>query len=240
MIPTDGIVKMEVLAASPDVSAQYSRALIAYAEQQVDNLTQRLREDQMQGSHQSFEDAEAKMLDAQRKVLELQERLGVIDAATETSALMGQITVFETQVQEKKLQLQQLLDNSQPNQARVDGVRGDISRLAALVAEMRAQLTDSGSDSASLARISAELRLAEIDLEIRTAMMQQSLQQLETARIEANRQVRYLSMGVSPVAPDEPAYPRKFENTAVSLLIFAGIYLMMSLTASVLREQVSA
>ena len=169
--PTEGIVKMEVLAASPDVSAQYSRALIAYAEEQVDNLTQRLREDQMQGSHQSFEDAEAKMLDAQRKVLELQERLGVIDAATETSALMGQITVFETQIQERKLQLQQLLDNTQPNRARVDGVSGDISRLEALVAEMRAQLTDGGSDSASLARISAELRLAEIDLEIRTAMM---------------------------------------------------------------------
>ena len=107
--PTEGIVKMEVLAASPDVSAQYSRALIAYAEEQVDNLTQRLREDQMQGSHQSFEDAEAKMLDAQRKVLELQERLGVIDAATETSALMGQITVFETQIQERKLQLQATL-----------------------------------------------------------------------------------------------------------------------------------
>jgi capsular polysaccharide transport system permease protein len=70
--------------------------------------------------------------------------------------------------------------------------------------------------------------------------MQQALEQLEAARIEANRQVRYLSVGVNPTAPDEPTYPRAFENTAVSLLIFAGIYLMLSLTASILREQVSA
>jgi capsular polysaccharide transport system permease protein len=238
--PTEGIVKMEVIATDPQTSERYSRALIEYAEEQVDNLTQRLRGDQMKGSRESFEQAETKMLAAQQKVLELQERLGVIDAASEASAVMSQVSIFETQLQEKRLQLQQLLDNARPNQARVDGVKGDITRLEALIAELRSELTQSGSDSASLARISGELRLAELELETRTAMMQQALQQLETSRIEANRQVRYLSMGVTPVAPDEPTYPRAFENTAVSLLIFAGIYLMMSLTASILREQVSA
>ncbi len=237
---TEGLVKMEVIAADPQVSEQFSRALITYAEEQVDNLTQRLRADQMQGSRDSFEDAESKMLESQNRVLELQEKLGVIDAATEAAALMGQITTFETQLQEKGLQLQQLLDNASPNQARVDGVKGDIDRLRQLVFELRAQLTQGGNDTASLARISGEMRIAEIDLETRQLMMQQALQQLETARIAANRQVRYLSLGVSPIAPDEPSYPRKFENTLVAFFIFSGLYLMASLTASVLREQVSA
>ncbi|MEE9428984.1 MAG: capsule biosynthesis protein, partial [Paracoccaceae bacterium] len=237
---TEGLVKMEVIAADPQVSEQFSRSLITYAEEQVDNLTQRLRADQMQGSRDSFEDAESKMLESQNRVLELQEKLGVIDAATEAAALMGQITTFETQLQEKGLQLQQLLDNASPNQARVDGVKGDIDRLRQLVFELRAQLTQGGNDTASLARISGEMRIAEIDLETRQLMMQQALQQLETARIAANRQVRYLSLGVSPIAPDEPSYPRKFENTLVAFFIFSGLYLMASLTASVLREQVSA
>ena len=52
--------------------------------------------------------------------------------------------------------------------------------------------------------------------------------------------IRYLSVGVSPIAPDEPTYPRAFENTILAFLIFAGIYLMISLTASILREQVSS
>jgi capsular polysaccharide transport system permease protein len=63
---------------------------------------------------------------------------------------------------------------------------------------------------------------------------------METARIEANRQVRYLSLSVSPIPPDEPAFPRAFENTLVTLLIMLGIYLMVSMTAAILREQVSA
>ena len=51
--------------------------------------------------------------------------------------------------------------------------------------------------------------------------------------------MRYLSLGVSPVAPDEPTYPRAFANTALALLIFAGIYLMISMTTAILREQVT-
>ncbi|MEI2686872.1 MAG: hypothetical protein V9G14_12055 [Cypionkella sp.] len=63
---------------------------------------------------------------------------------------------------------------------------------------------------------------------------------METSRVEANRQTRYLSMAVNPVVADEPTYPRAFENTLVVLLIFAGIYLMISMTLAILREQITA
>lgn len=238
--PTEGILKLEVIATDPATSAAFSEALISYAEERVDGLTQRLREDQMSGARASFEESEQKVEDAQKRVLDLQERLGVLDPATETSALMSQIASFETQLREKKLQLDQLLDNARPNQARVEGVRGDIRRLEALVGELRASMTESTTGTDSLARVSAELRIAEADLANRQLLLQQSLQQLETARIEANRQVRYLSLGVTPVPPDEPTYPRAFENTLLTFLILSGAYLIIAMTASILREQISS
>ena len=238
--PTEGLLKMEVVAADPAVSQQFSEALIDYAEEQVDQMTERVREDQEKGARDSLADAEQKMAEAQERVVELQEKLGILSPESETQALMGQISGFETQLQEKRLQLQQLLDNARPNQARVDGVRGDIRRLESLISDLRSQLTEAQGPSGSLARITAELRMAEVELQTRQALMQQSVQSLETARIEASRQVRYLSLSSRPIAPDEPTYPRKFENTLLALLIFSGIYLMASLTAAVLREQVSA
>lgn len=240
--PTEGIVKMEVVAASPALSAAFSEALIRYAEERVDNLTTRLRDDQMEGAMESYLAAETRRVEAQSEVLRLQKGLGVFDAVSDASAVMSQVTTFETQLAEKQLQLQQLLDNARPNQARVEGVRGDIRRLEALIVELRAKLTEAGgtsSSGASLAQISGQLAIAQSDLETRTALLQQALQQLEAARIEANKQTRYLEMGVHPVAPDQPTYPRSFENTILAFLVFSGIYLMLSLTASILREQVS-
>ncbi|MBL3571845.1 capsule biosynthesis protein, partial [Rhodovulum visakhapatnamense] len=124
--PTEGILKMEVLAADPQVSAAFSKALISDAEDRIDSLTQRLRENQMAGARQSQDTAEARVAEAQNPVLPLQEKLRVIDPADETAALMGQINTIEIELRHKRLELQQLLDNATPNAARVSGVEGDI------------------------------------------------------------------------------------------------------------------
>ncbi|HBN30352.1 MAG TPA: capsule biosynthesis protein, partial [Rhodobacteraceae bacterium] len=238
--PTEGIIKMEVVAASPEASKEFSLALIRYAEEQVDQLTQRLREDQMSGARQSYQEAETKMLDAQRRVVDLQQKRGVLSIEGEISGKMQQISAREVQLRDRKLELAELLDNNRPNRTKVSIATRNIDRLESEITVMRAELTDGTTSTSSIASIAGELRVAEADLTTRQLMLSQSLQQLETARIEANRQVRYLSLGVSPVPPDEATYPKAFEETLLAFLIFGGIYLMASLTASILREQITA
>ena len=236
---TEGVLRMEVSAHSPEMSRIFSEALISYAEERVDQSTERKRADQMRGARDTFEEADARMIAAQQTVLDLQVQLGILDPASETAGLMQQINTFEVQLAEKQLGLRQLLDNDQPNQARVAGLEGDVERLNGLISEMRGQLTVEGNDEESLASVSARLAMAETDLETRTMIMQESLQQMEAARIEANRQVRFLSVDVFPVPPDQPTYPKVFENTLIAFFIFGAIYLLISVTVSILREQVS-
>ncbi len=238
--PTEGIIKMEVVAASPEASRVFSEALIGYAEEQVDQLTQRLREDQMRGARESYQEAEAKLTAANHRVLLLQEQRGVVSAESELALQMQQISTFELELKTRRLELAELMDNPSPNRTKVDIAEKGILRLEQLVSDMRRSLTESSSGTASIAKIQGELVIAQADVATRQLMLSQSLQQLETARIEANRQTRYLSLGVSPVPPDEATYPRAFENTMLAFLIFGGIYLMASLTGSILREQITA
>ncbi len=237
--PTEGVIKMEVIAANPEVSAEFSQALIGYAEEQVDQLTARLRTDQMSGAMESFQAAEQRMLEAQSRVVDLQEQLGVVSAEAEVSNTMTQIGAIETELRAERLRLEQLLANRRPNETRVDVSRQTIDQLEAELSILRSSLTEGATEEASLARVTAELAVAQQDLVTRQLLLQQAAQQLEMARIEANRQVRYLSTPVPPVSPDEPTYPRAFENTLLAFLVFAGIYLMVSLTTAILREQVS-
>ena len=238
--PTEGVINMEVIAPDPKLSQQFSLALIKYAEGQVDQMTSRLREDQMQGSVESYEDAETKVQAAQRRVQELQQKLGVLDPVAEGSVIMGHIAELETQLSSKRLELGQLQSNAAPNRSRVAGVQGDISRLEAMLAQTRSQLTEGNTARGSLATISGEIRIAESDLLTRQELLAAAAAQMETSRIEANKQVRYLALSIAPVPPDEATYPKSLQNTVVAFLIFAGIYLMLSLTASILREQVSS
>lgn len=237
---TEGIIKMEVSAPSPELSAAWSRELIRYAEEQVNHLSERLRGDQMSGARESYDDAEAKLMAAQQRVVELQEANKVLSSEVEITLLSSQITALETQLTQERLALAQMLSNASPNRARVEPVQRRIATLEQEIASLRARLTEDGAGGRSLAKVQSELLVAQAEVQTRQLLLTQAAQQLEIARIEANRQQRYLSLSVAPVAPDVASYPRAFENTSVALLIFAGIYLMIALTASILREQVSS
>ncbi len=238
--PTEGIIKMEVRATDPETAERFATALISYAEEQIDQLTHRKREDQMRDARASYENSEVKMLAAQRKVVDLQQRYQVMSSEAEMALLTQQIGALETQLTQERLSLEQMRANAEPNRARMEPVERRITTLEDEIANLRGRMSRQGADGLSLAEVQSELLMAQADVQTRQLMLATTLQQLETARIEANRQVRYLSLSVSPVAPDEPAYPKAFENTLVTLLIFAGIYLMISMTAAILREQVTA
>lgn len=237
--PTEGIIRMEVIAADPATSELFATALVAYAEEQVDQLTRRLRDNQLADAQAGVDRAEQNMRDAQTHVLELQERYQVLSSEVEVTLLTQQITSLETQLNQERLSLSDLMANARPNQARLEQTQRRISTLEGQIAQMRSALTQSGADGTSLARVQRELTMAESDVATRQMLLAQSMQTLEATRMEANRQVRYLSLNASPVAPDEPTYPRAFENTALAFLIFGGLYLMISMTTAILREQVT-
>lgn len=238
--PTEGIIRMEVIAADPEASQTFSEALIRYAEEQVDQMSLRLREKQMEDARGAYEASEARRAEALEQWLTIQEDVQQIDPIGETAARTAQISALETERQQLQLQLEQRLSVVRPNEAQVDNLRRQITNIEELIAGLRQQMTRADGENSSLASRNTELRLAEENYTFQTLMVQQALAAMETARVEASRQVRYLATGVPPVAPDVATYPRVFENTVLAFLVFAGIYLMLSLTASILREQVTS
>ena len=236
--PTEGVVRMEVIAADPIVATDFSKALISYAEERVDELSQNIRNDAMEDARRNLERAKVERREAQENLIRLQEVYSA-DPTEQLAALRTQITSYDQQLLEKKLALQALLDNPRPNQAKLDGARGDVRRLQDVLTGLNARMIEADSSGLSLVQQSTEIELARADLATADAFLQSALQGEKQAALEAGRQVRYLTVPVRPIASDAPSYPRKFENTILAFLIFSGVYLMVSLTSSILREQVS-
>lgn len=236
--PTDGVIRMEVSSPDPDISTDFSRALIGYAEDRVDGQSQRKREDQLKDARRSLEEAKSDRRAAQARLVELQEGT-VLDPEGLIASLRQQISNYEIELQEKQLELTQLLDNPRPNQARVDGVKGSVRRLQGVLQALQERMTAAKEGEDSLARKTSQIQIAQADLATADLILQSALTTLKQTELEASRQVRYLTTSVQPVTSQDPSYPRSFENTVLSFLVFSGIYLMISLTGSILREQVS-
>ncbi|MEO6299568.1 MAG: capsule biosynthesis protein [Paracoccaceae bacterium] len=237
--PTEGVIKMEVSASTPQKSVEFSKALIRYAEEQVDHLTSRLRGDQEKMAAESFADAQRKLELSQSNLVGLQEKYKTLSSDVEAGLITTQIAALEGQMTQEQLSLAQMQSNPTPNKARMDPVIRRIATLTDQIGQMRQKLTVDGTNGPSIASIQSDLAVAQAEVLTRQLMLSQATTAMETSRIEANRQTRYLSVSVNPEPPDDPTYPRAFENTLVVMLIFGGIYLMISMTIAILREQVS-
>ncbi len=237
--PTEGVVRMEVIAADPKMAFDFSELLVRFAEERVDELSRKKREDAMASALKSLEEAKIERREAQANLVSLQETQGV-DPTEQLAVLRQQIATYESELLEKELQLAALLDNARPNRAKVDGARADINRLKSLLTTLNNRMTAQTDKASSLASRSAQIQMAQADLMTADLFLQNALQAAKQAELEASRQVRYLTVPVMPVAAQEASYPRSFENTILAFLIFAGVYLMVSLTSSILREQVSS
>nr|WP_317056774.1 capsule biosynthesis protein [Roseovarius sp. W115]MDV2930408.1 capsule biosynthesis protein [Roseovarius sp. W115] len=237
--PTEGVIRMELSTADPEISRLFSEQLIEYAEERVDQLSQEKRFDAVKTAQESLDEAKDERRAAQRRLVTLQEGT-ILDPEGEIANIRSLINNVEIQLQEKQLALNTQLNNSRPNQARVEALRTEVDVLQAELNKQNARLNKATEDNSSLASQASEIQMAQADLATADLVLQSSLETKRQSEIEANKQVRYLTVAVKPVASQDPSYPRSFENTLLAFLIFTGIYLLMSLTASVLREQVSS
>jgi hypothetical protein len=131
------------------------------------------------------------------------------------------------------------------NPIRAPVARGDDAGVRGAVALPRTEPATGDAPQAtegdrSLASQTAAIRMAQADLATADLLLQPALETMRVSKIEANKQARYLTAGARPVAHEQASYPRVFENTVLAFLVFSGIYLLVSLTASTLREQVSS
>ena len=237
--PTEGVIRMEVSTADPQVSAEFSRRLIAYAEERVDALSQEKRQDAVKTATESLEQAKQERRAAQQQLVELQEG-SILDPEGEIASIRTLINSVEMQLQEKELNLSLQMNNPRPNTARVEALQSEIEVLRAELGRQKARLTDATEGERSLASKTAAIQMAQADLATADLVLQSALEAKRQSQVEANKQVRYLTVSVRPLPSQDPSYPKAFENTLLAFLIFSGIYLMISLTASILREQVSS
>jgi capsular polysaccharide transport system permease protein len=238
--PTEGVIRMSVIALTPEKAAEFARALIGFAEVRVDQLAAPVRRDQLTVAQNNYNAAEQAVLDAADHVLALQQSAGIISPDADATGQMTIVNSLEAQLDQRRFDLSEINRNEAPNQAQVQAIEQDIEALVLRISERRAAMFTSNDANTSLARLSGELSIARTNLEMRQMLLQQSLSSLETARVETNRQTRYLSLAVAPIPPDVPTHPKSLENTMLALALFFGIYIFLSLTVAILREQIGS
>lgn len=238
--PTEGIIEMSVVASDSQTALRFNEAIIGYAENMVDALSDRIRRDAMKDADASVAEAEAKLKAAQLAEAEIRKRQEIFSIEAEVANSMSIVTGMETELETKTARLTNLRRVTAEDDPRVQRLSNQVETLRSQIDRRRASVAgNTQHNKRSLADLNAELTRAQFDVQAAMAIFSSALQAREVARTNAQRQHRYLSRVSEPSLPDEANHPKKIQLLALAFLCFLGFYIVFSLTVSLIREQAS-
>lgn len=233
---TTGLSTLQVRTFNARDSQRIAKALLTAAEQLVNEMNARQRQNMISASLREREAAISRLKAINSKIDSYRNQTAMIDPQRQSQPLLKDIAGLETMRMTTRVQLEQLR-KSTPNSPLIPVLTRRMSALDLEISQSSQKIA--GDDSVSfIPKISGYEDLIFqrqlIEREVSTADAA-----LDAARIQADRQQLYLDEVTQPDLPDYAAYPRSIANIAIVFATMLSIYLMGALIIAGAREHKS-
>lgn len=226
---TSGVLDLEVEAFGPQQAQMIALAIVDLADQLVDDVAERAREDALQFARQEVVRAEERLEGARLAVQRFREEHGELDPGASASAVGEIVAELEGDLARARTEMAALRSYMREDSAQVQALKARVNALEQQLQREKARLAADSSDgtySDLLARFE-RLRLEE---EFAREAYTMALTGLEQARADAQRRHLYLVPFVEPTLPDDairPDRPLMIATVVAASLLAYGIILLI-------------
>lgn len=223
---TSTITKLTVRAYSPQDAQRFNQKLLEMAEETVNRLNARGRQDLIRFAQAEVDLAERDAYAAASALSEFRNRKGILDPERQGQVNLQMISKLQDELIGAKAQLAQLQALTPQNprvsvqRTLIDSLEGEIANQTRMVA----------GDSASLATNAGGYQRLQLEVQFADKQLTSALASLEEAQNEARRKQAYVERIVQPNLSDSPLEPRRFRGmiaTFLTALVAWGIIRML-------------
>lgn len=219
------VLTLRVRAASPVKAQEFAQAIIEHSEAKVNQLSERERNDRTRDAQDHLAEAEARLSEARKAVFAQQQQHAELNPQQTAGAAMTVRTTLEAEAAQARAELMELRAYMKPDAPKVRAAEERVKALSAQVGAEKARLVNPSEDG-GIAGSMAEFEAAMVEKEFAEAAYTSALAALETARIDASRQHRYLAVVSATSVPDESTHPQRALGV---LTVFMLSFLIMGI-----------
>jgi capsular polysaccharide transport system permease protein len=229
-----GILKLQVQAFSPHFAQDVCALILKKSEALVNSLTERAVEDSLTLARSEVNRAEKRLASARQELKIFRQKHNLLDPLTEAGAVQGLVAELEGAVAKVRAELAEARSYMREDSARIISLKARIQALAGQIEAEKIRLT--GKDQATVSSLSTKYEQLATEHEFAQKQYLSAMSSLETARIHAQRQSRYLVAFVQPTLPDEALWPRRGYAIGISVAAIFLVYGLGSLIIAAIRE----
>ena len=213
--PLSGITTLTVSVFSPEESFAVNKHLLGLAEEKVNMLNDRARNDLIRFAEAEVSIAENKAKATAQAVSDFRNKEGVVDPEAQTNLHFSHISLLQQELVKTRTQLAQLKVFA-PKSPHPPALEQRKMTLEKEIANEMEQITG-GRDS--LASKASAFEILRLEREFADKQLATALASLETARNEAQRQQLYLETIAKPNLPDEAILPRRIRGVLTTFVL---------------------
>lgn len=228
-----GIVTLEVQAFAPDDAVTIAERLLAGGENLINQLNTRAQNDTYEFTKAMVDDAEAQLQAILVRLTELRNSHNMIDPQGEieiNNAVMLELIKAQGEAEARLAQMKA----STPRNPRISELELHLNVLNDLIERQRETLAGSHDSLAGAVEAFEKLRLERTLAEKRLV---DAIASLQSAEQDAQNSHLYLQRIVEPRMPDRYAYPRRYLNMALLLLVCLTLYWILRSTTTLFLEE---
>ncbi|VGO17409.1 hypothetical protein PDESU_06005 [Pontiella desulfatans] len=205
--PTSGIIDFKVRAFTAEDSLRVSELMLGYVRELVNGLSERARADVVRYTETEVTRMETRLGDALKAISDFRER-GALDPAASAMTQIELLAGMEKQLLEFRVRIAVLEESVGAEAPSLVTLRRQADALEKQILDKSGGLNVMGSE-AGLSSLLAEYEELQVEKTFAQKAYASALAALESARIEAGRQQRYLAVYQTPALPEFPLYPRR-------------------------------
>ncbi|MEO1467679.1 MAG: hypothetical protein AAFV86_01385 [Pseudomonadota bacterium] len=223
-----GMVRFEARAFAPEDAQRISAFVLDESNRIINSLNERSNEDALRVARNSVAEAEEKLRQARGELRLFRDQAQEVNPNENASAAIGLVSALEQQLATQLIDLDSqraLLGLENP---RIRIMEQRVTSLRERIAEERQRLGvgaggAAGSDGrTAMADVVSQYEELAVDVEIAQAVYTSALSSLETAKVDARRQSRFLVPHIAPTLSVAPQYPqRTLISLAVAVILLA-------------------
>jgi len=226
------IGSLSVRAFNAEDAHAINAELLLQAEELVNQLNERGRQDMIRFAGEEVGKAEEKAKQAALVLATYRNEKGVIDPEKQSAIPLQQIAKLQDELISTKAVLAQLQLATRDN-PQIPGLKNRIQLLEREIQNESDKVTGSGR---SLASKAAEFQRLALEKEFADRQLASALASLEQARNEAQRQQLYLERIAQPSLPDAAMEPRRLRSVVAVFVLGLIIWGVLSMLIAGIKE----
>ena len=202
-----GVITLTTVGLSPKAAYELNNFLLKQSEQFVNRLNQRIGEAQLQFARKELASSQAQLDKAKQRLLAFQSSTEVIDPKVEAGIVANSVGGLEMKLAELKLQRftlqQQYKSKDEPD---LLAVIDQIAELQRLIDSERKGLVSRQGSGRNLNRKAADILKYQSAVDFAADLYKTALISAEKARVDTQRQQKFMAILSAPLLPDSPAF----------------------------------